>query len=108
MSPTIETLLWLCSLVQYNVGSGLGPLVSGFIARRTTWRWIFYAQKISCGLLLAFMVIVFHETRGSVLLSRKAKVLNQWYENLEQSGYDLTTLDDGKELEQQDRIHRIR
>lgn len=25
-------------------GTGLGPLVSGFIAQHTTWRWIFYLQ----------------------------------------------------------------
>jgi multidrug resistance protein len=89
-------------------GSGLGPLVSGFIARRTTWRWIFYAQAISCGLLLVSMVIVFHETRGSVLLSRKAKVLNQWYEALEHRGYNLVLLYENEGYRPQDHIHRVR
>jgi multidrug resistance protein len=89
-------------------GSGLGPLVSGFIARRNTWRWIFYAQAISCGVLLVSMVIVFHETRGSVLLSRKAKVLNQWYEDLEKRGYDLVASHEEEEDESQDQIGRIR
>jgi MFS family permease len=26
------------------LGTGLGPLVSGFIAQHTSWRWIFYVQ----------------------------------------------------------------
>lgn len=68
-------------------GTGLGPLVSGFIAQHTTWRWIFYLQVITCGVLMAAIVVFFKETRGSVLLSRKAKTLNKWYEQLEQSGY---------------------
>ena len=89
-------------------GSGLGPLVSGFIARRTTWRWIFYSQATSCGLLLVLMVIVFHETRGSVLLSRKAKVLNRWYEDLERRGYSPVLLYENEGDQPQDHIHRIR
>jgi len=68
-------------------GTGLGPMISGFIAQHTTWRWIFYAQLILDGVLLAIIVIFFKETRGSVLLSRKAKALNKWYEQLEQQGF---------------------
>lgn len=68
-------------------GTGLGPLVSGFIAHHTTWRWIFYLQVITCGVLMAGLVVLFQETRGSVLLSRKARVVNKWYERLEASGF---------------------
>ena len=68
-------------------GTGLGPLCSGFIAQHTTWRWIFRVQACSCGLLMLFIIILFKESRGSVLLSRKAKALNNWYEELETSGY---------------------
>lgn len=71
-------------------GSGLGPLVSGIIAVRTSWRWIFYAQVISAVALTFLMYIVLRETRGSVLLSRKAKVLNQWYEELEAYSHNDT------------------
>ncbi|KAL1306094.1 hypothetical protein AAFC00_004212 [Neodothiora populina] len=68
-------------------GTGLGPLVSCFIAENTTWRWIFYLQIISCGVVQAVVVLFFKETRGSVLLSRKAKKLNQYYDALEEAGY---------------------
>lgn len=68
-------------------GTGLGPLVCGFVAQNTTWRWIFYFQAISCGTVVALICLVFQETRGSILLSQKAKVLNRWYEAREAAGY---------------------
>ncbi|KAF2876940.1 major facilitator superfamily domain-containing protein [Massariosphaeria phaeospora] len=68
-------------------GTGLGPLVCGFIAQNTTWRWIFYLQTITCGSVVALIIVVFKETRGSVLLSRKATMLNKWYEAREAAGY---------------------
>ncbi|KAK5676505.1 hypothetical protein LTS10_010806 [Elasticomyces elasticus] len=69
------------------LGTGLGPLVSGFVAQNTTWRWVFYVQIITCGTMMIFIIFFFNETRGSVLLSRKGKVLNKWYEQLETSGH---------------------
>jgi MFS family permease len=68
-------------------GTGLGPLVCGFIAQNTSWRWIFYMQTIVDGLMVAVIILVFKETRGSVLLSRKARALNKWYDALEAAGY---------------------
>ena len=68
-------------------GTGLGPLVSGFIAQNTTWRWVFYLQVITSGVLMVIIIFCFKETRGSVLLSRKAKTLNKWYDQLEAEGY---------------------
>ncbi|KAF2476569.1 MFS general substrate transporter [Lindgomyces ingoldianus] len=68
-------------------GTGWGPLVCGFIAQNITWRWIFYMQTITCGVMVALITVIFKETRGSVLLSRKAKALNKWYETREEAGY---------------------
>lgn len=68
-------------------GTGLGPLVSGFIAQYTTWRWIFRLQACTCGLLMIANICFFKESRGSIILSRKAKKLNKWYEELEAAGY---------------------
>lgn len=68
-------------------GTGLGPFVGGFIAANTSWRWIFYSHGIAVGLVVVIAALFFKETRGSVLLSRKARVLNKWYEELEAAGY---------------------
>jgi multidrug resistance protein len=68
-------------------GTGLGPLVAGFIAQNTSWRWMFWLQLIMDGVLMAIVVAFFKETRGSVLLSRKGKALNDWYQQREEAGY---------------------
>lgn len=52
-----------------------------------SWRWVFYVQSITCGTLILLVVLFFKETRGSVLLSRKAHALNRWYEEREKAGY---------------------
>ena len=67
-------------------GTGLGPLVSGFVAQNLDWRWVFYLQIITSGTLVALVTVFFKETRGSIILSRKAKILNKWYEQLEEVG----------------------
>lgn len=67
-------------------GTGLGPLISCVIATHTTWRWIFYLQVITCGAVQIVVVLFFKETRGSVLLSQKAKKLNKYYDELEAAG----------------------
>jgi MFS family permease len=69
------------------LGTGLGPLVSDFVAQNVSWRWVYYIQTITCGLLIAAVALFFKETRGSILLSRKARALNKWYEELEAAGY---------------------
>ncbi|KAF2501289.1 MFS multidrug transporter-like protein [Lophium mytilinum] len=76
-------------------GTGLGPLVCGWIAQNTTWRWIFYLQIITSGTLIAIVSITFKETRGSVLLSRKARALNKWYETREEAGFYGFNMPDG-------------
>jgi multidrug resistance protein len=68
-------------------GTGLGPLVSGFIAQNTNWRWVFWVQVITCGILVSAVTLFFKETRGSILLSKKARCLNKWYEEREHAGY---------------------
>jgi MFS family permease len=67
-------------------GTGLGPMVSGFIAEHLAWRWVFYMQVIVFGVVVAIVIVFFKETRGTVLLSRKAKALNAYLEKLEKAG----------------------
>lgn len=68
-------------------GTGLGPLFSGFVAQNISWRWVFYIQAIADALIILLVAFTFRETRGSVLLSRRAKVLNDWYATMEEAGY---------------------
>lgn len=74
------------------VGTGLGPLVSAVIVNRCDddsdqWKWVFWHQIIMGGVLMSLIVVLFKESRGSVVLSRKGKALNRWYEQREKAGY---------------------
>ncbi|KAI0827502.1 MFS general substrate transporter [Hypoxylon sp. FL0890] len=73
------------------VGTGLGPLVAAVMVERwggegEKWKWIFWHQVIVDFVLMVAVVAFFKESRGSVLLSRKAKALNMWYARLEEKG----------------------
>lgn len=68
-------------------GTGLGPIAGGWMVEHLTWRWIFWLQTIVDAVLMVVVWICFKETRGNVLLSRKAKALNAWYEAREAAGY---------------------
>ncbi|KAI1764670.1 MFS general substrate transporter [Hypoxylon sp. FL1150] len=73
------------------VGTGLGPLVAAVMVERwgnegERWKWVFWHQVIIDFILMVAVVAFFKESRGSVLLSRKAKALNTWYEQLEEKG----------------------
>lgn len=74
------------------VGTGLGPLVSAVMTYRfgddgLKWRWVFWHQVIMGGALMVLMVGLFKESRGSVVLSRKARALNKWYDEREKAGF---------------------
>ena len=90
------------------IGTGLGPLVSGFIAQNTNWRWVFWVQVITCGLVVASVILFFREPRGSVLLSRKARALNRWYEEREQLGYFGFEMEVGEPGEAKTQTQRVR
>ena len=87
-------------------GTGLGPLVSGFVETRVSWRWIFYAEAIASAIFLLLLLLLLKETRGSVLLSSKAKVLNRYYDKLEEAGYYgvVFSAEDAVEKQQVQRI----
>lgn len=67
-------------------GTGLGPLVCGFIGQYTTWRWIFYMQIIIAAVITLAVLLFFRETRKDVVLRQRAQRLNKWYEELEAAG----------------------
>jgi MFS family permease len=88
-------------------GTGLGPLLSGFIQQRAGWRWIYYSQAIAAAVFLLILFFFLKETRGSVLLSRKAKALNKYYDALEEAGY-YGVIFDSNEFPEKQQVQRIR
>lgn len=69
------------------LGTGLAPLIAGIIVARASWRWIYYSHAIASAVFVVVIFVFFKETRGSVLLSRKAQALNAYYEKLEEAGH---------------------
>ncbi|OAX83768.1 hypothetical protein ACJ72_01868 [Emergomyces africanus] len=68
-------------------GTGFGPMISSLIVHQISWRWAYYVHAILAAVVTVTVMLFFKETRGDVLLSRKAQVLNKWYEKLEEAGY---------------------
>ncbi|KAL2861739.1 major facilitator superfamily domain-containing protein [Aspergillus pseudodeflectus] len=88
-------------------GTGLGPLITGFIQQRASWRWIYYSQAIAAAGFLIILWFFLKETRGSVLLSRKARTLNKYYEALEDAGYYGVVFESSESPKKQ-QVQRIR
>lgn len=88
-------------------GTGLAPLIAGVIVSHTSWRWIFYSHAIVSAVFVIVIFVFFKETRGSVLLSRKAKTLNHYYEALEKAGHFGVLLSDEEQTEEKS-VRRIR
>ncbi|GAA6043247.1 hypothetical protein JCM8097_008485 [Rhodosporidiobolus ruineniae] len=58
-------------------GTGLGPAVSGYIALKKGWRWVEWVQMMAAGALAVAIIFFTRETRGSVILSRRAAKLRK-------------------------------
>ncbi|KAJ2981125.1 hypothetical protein NQ176_g2218 [Zarea fungicola] len=73
------------------LGASAGPLVStlfvdGINNPTRAWKWTFWHQVIMDAILMVLISFFFKESRASVLLTRKAKLLNDWYVELESVG----------------------
>lgn len=53
------------------LGPAIGPIAGGFIAQRTTWRWVFYATSIAAGLIGFVGFFTLRETYAAEILRRK-------------------------------------
>lgn len=57
----------------YLVGSTIGPVIGGAIHQSLGWRWILWIQLIWTGIFYPIFFLLIAETRGPVLLRRRAK-----------------------------------
>ncbi|OLN81436.1 putative drug/proton antiporter YHK8-like protein 3 [Colletotrichum chlorophyti] len=64
------------------IGTGLGPMVSGFVVDSLHWRWIFYLQMITIGTTTLAIFFFFDETRSNIVLRRKCDALNKHFESV--------------------------
>jgi hypothetical protein len=55
--------------------SATGPLCANWIAQKLNWHWVYWVQMASGGLCWLLCLVFFPETRGDVILSRRAKAL---------------------------------
>lgn len=90
-------------------GAGIGPMVSSILVQHVSWRWIYYVQALSCGVVVVALIVFFDETRGSVILSKKASAWNEYYDAREKVGLQgqVETLQSGSD-QSTERIVRIR
>ncbi|KAF8596138.1 MFS general substrate transporter [Ceratobasidium sp. AG-I] len=58
-------------------GPALGPIVGGWIAEKTTWRWVFYSTSIASGIVQALGICFITETYTPTLLAAKARALRK-------------------------------
>ncbi|KAJ4372573.1 hypothetical protein N0V86_007933 [Didymella sp. IMI 355093] len=50
-----------------------GPIIGGFMAGRTTWRWMFWSTSIFQAVMIAVSFTAFKETYAPVILARRAR-----------------------------------
>lgn len=61
---------------------GIGPIIGGFMAARTTWRWMFWATSIFQAAMMCVSVFSFPESYGALILRRRARRLREQTGNL--------------------------
>lgn len=53
------------------LGHSIGPILGGFVAQNTSWRWIFWGCSAFTAISLAFGLIFLQETFAHVILRRQ-------------------------------------
>lgn len=55
----------------------IGPIIGGFMAGRTTWRWMFWATSAFQAAMIFMSFFSFHESYGALILRRRAQRLRE-------------------------------
>ncbi|KAJ4305017.1 hypothetical protein N0V90_000546 [Kalmusia sp. IMI 367209] len=60
-----------------SLRAAVGPIIGGFMAGRTTWRWMFWSTSIFQAVMILVSFTVFHETYAPLILKRRAERLRK-------------------------------
>jgi MFS family permease len=58
-----------------QLAPAVGPIIGGFLGEAAGWRWIFWLQVITAGLVLVFGIIILRETYAPAILQHKTSTL---------------------------------
>ena len=58
-------------------GSGVGPIIGGFIVEHSSWRWMFWATAILQGVLELCSLPIVYESYAPLLLRRRAQKMRK-------------------------------
>ncbi|KAI9158049.1 MFS general substrate transporter [Paramyrothecium foliicola] len=64
------------------LGAAVGPIIGGFMANRTTWRWMFWSTSIFQAAMILVSMCSYWETYAPLILKRKAERLRRETGNL--------------------------
>ncbi|KAJ5949631.1 hypothetical protein N7454_001215, partial [Penicillium verhagenii] len=59
------------------LGAAVGPIIGGFMAERTTWRWMFWSTSIFQAVMIVVSFVSFHETYEPLILRHRAERLRR-------------------------------
>ncbi|KAF2130673.1 MFS general substrate transporter [Dothidotthia symphoricarpi CBS 119687] len=59
------------------LGAAVGPIIGGFMAFRTTWRWMFWSTSIFQAVMIVVSFTAFQETYPPLILARRAARLRK-------------------------------
>ncbi|KAF2272228.1 MFS general substrate transporter [Westerdykella ornata] len=59
------------------LGAAVGPIIGGFMAGRTTWRWMFWSTSIFQASMMLVSFTAFRETHAVHILKRRAEKLRR-------------------------------
>ncbi len=54
------------------LGPAIGPVAGGWIAERSTWRWVFWSTSIAAGIIQVIAFFALPESQSNVLLFLRA------------------------------------
>jgi MFS family permease len=77
------------------IAPNIAPLIAGWIALRTSWRWIMWVLVMFCGFVLVLGTVLLEETFAPTILAKKAKRLRK-----ETGNKDLMTIFEATEADE--------